>query len=113
MKVIPEVEAKKFLKKLTLVGFVGKNKNFLSKYMNKNEDNTGVALSHIKANYFKFVIKEGWTERKYADITFIIARKKQLFSKENYSTYGEKYENREIDNYVITERSEYKIRKRE
>lgn len=82
VKVIPEVEAKKFLKKLKYVGFVGQNKELLHNYMIKNgavKGNLSIALNHIKSNYIEFVINKGWSERKYADITFLIVENREFF----------------------------------
>lgn len=111
VKIIPEVEAKRFLKKLKSVGFLGKNKEYLYNYMNKNEvarNNFGVAFNHIKSNYIEFVINKGWSERKYADITFIITRNKELFSLDNYSKYGDDYDNRRLNDDILREREKYK-----
>lgn len=93
----------KFLSKLGKTKFAEENKVFLSKYINNNSN---IAYSHIKSSYETYVNGDDWSERKFADVTYILARDNKLFSKANYSELGLRHkELSEIE--VLTERAKY------
>lgn len=111
VEVSQEQKSKIFLKKLQGIGFISKNKNHLSRYLSKDlkiNDKTGIALSHIKKEYINLVLNGSWSERKYVDITFLLAKDRKLFIKTIYCQYGEKYNNRELNDAVLAERAKYK-----
>ncbi len=96
-------KASKFLAKLGQTKFAEVNKTFLSNYINKNDK---IAYKQIRDNYKMYVGIDKWTERKFADITYLLARDNKLFSRANYSEYGITYnEINEID--ILTERAKY------
>lgn len=108
-KVIQEVKpstaskASKFMAKLGQTKFAEVNKTFLSNYINKD---SRIAYSHIKSSYTLYVGTDKWVERKFADITYLLARDSKLFSKANYSEYGIIYnEINELE--ILAERAKY------
>lgn len=112
VNIIPEVEAKKFIKKLQAVGFIRKNKTYIYNYMNKKDtikshNGVAIAFSHIKKCYVEFVIQKGWSERKYADITFIIVKDEKPFLSNVYSDYGNDYDNKRLNDEILRERDKY------
>lgn len=95
--------ASKFLAKLGQTKFAEVNKAFLSNYIKKNDK---IAYKHIRDNYEMYVGIGKWTERKFADVTYLLARDNKLFSQKNYSEYGIIYnEINEIE--ILTERAKY------
>ena len=95
--------ASKFMAKLGQTKFAEVNKTFLSNYINKNDK---IAYKHIRDNYKMYIGIGEWTERKFADITYLLARDNKLFSQKNYSAYGITYnEITEIE--ILTERAKY------
>lgn len=93
----------KFLSKLGKTKFAEENKVFLSKYINNNSN---IAYAHIKSSYETYVGGDDWSERKFADVTYLLARDNKLFSKANYSELGLRY--KELDELeVLTERAKY------
>lgn len=108
-KVVQEVKpstasrASKFLAKLGQTEFAEVNKAFLSNYVNKNDK---IAYKHIRDNYEMYIGTGKWDERKFADITYILARDSKLFSQKNYSEYGIIYNEIE-QKEILTERAKY------
>lgn len=95
-----------FIQKLDRLGFREVNSDFLANYMKLGKN---VAYKHIIGSYENFVVKEGWSERKLADITYLLANNKLAFSKDNYTDYGSRYVN--IDDDLMLEiRSKYEIK---
>ena len=79
-----------FMSILNKLGFVRLNKVSLEKYLGRG---TAVALSHIKQSYSKLVIRENWSGRKIADITYLIASKKgKLYTIKFYEDLESEYE---------------------
>lgn len=93
----------KFLSKLGSTKFAKENKVFLSKYIN-NDDR--IAYAHIKSSYEAYVGGDDWSERKFTDVTYLLARDNKLFIKANYSELGLGY-NELSDIEVLTERAKY------
>lgn len=97
-------KSSKFISRLNELDFDKHNKKQLVKYMGGK--GTGVAFSHIKSAYERLVIGGDWSNRKFADITYIIARDEEIFSGKNYISYNEKYMSYdEIE--VMRERAKY------
>lgn len=95
--------ASKFMAKLGQTKFAEVNKTFLSNYINKNDK---IAYKHIRDNYEMYIGIGKWNERKFADITYLLARDNKLFSRKNYSAYGITYNGiNEIE--ILTERAKY------
>lgn len=97
-------KSSKFISRLNELDFDKYNKKQLVKYM--SDKGAGVAFSHIKSAYERLVIGGDWSERKFADITYIIARDEEIFSGKNYISYNEDYMSyEEID--ILIERAKY------
>lgn len=103
VKLSTSSKSAKFLSKLGKTKFAEENKVFLSKYINNNSN---IAYYHIKSSYETYVNGDDWSERKFADVTYILARDNKLFSKANYSELGLRHkELSEVE--VLTERAKY------
>lgn len=100
-----ESSAKKYLVKLEQVRFADVNKSFLNKYIGKGKGRA-VAFKHIKSSYIKKVGESNWTERKFTDVTYQLAKDNELFTPTNYSEYGKVY-NQLVPSELLEERSKY------
>lgn len=87
MNKIKEERAKAFLNFLETSGFTKENKGVLDEYMR----NRNIAFFHIKASFISLVEDEGWSTRKFADITYSLTKNKELYTKKKYKEYGAKY----------------------
>lgn len=96
--------AARFIAKLDEIKFTEKNEKALDSYMKKGRD---VAFMHIKSSYKKKVLSGDWSERKFADITYLIARDKKLFSEKFYSEYGRHYGTKITEMEILIERAKY------
>lgn len=99
-----EVKASKFVSKLQEKGFVGKNMVYLKNYINAD---IGIAFGHIKQNYKTYVIKGGWSERKFEDIIYVIAKDRQMLIPNVFLRYGTKYDDGKLSREVNLERRKY------
>lgn len=104
VKLSTSSKASKFLAKLGNTRFNELNKDFLDNYVNKD---SRIAFSNIKSAYQLYVdMENGWTERKFVDVTYLLARDKKIFNKSNYVEYGLTYLKRtKVE--VLTERAKY------
>lgn len=97
-----ETRAKSYLRKLGTLKFDKKNEDSLKNYVGGNP----TAFKHIKANHKKYVSDDGWTERKFTDITYLLMRDNKPFSRRNYLEYGLVHS--DLDKIeVLTERAKY------
>ena len=87
MNKIKEERARAFLNFLETSGFTKENKGVLDGYMR----NRNIAFFHIKASFISLVEDEGWSTRKFADITYSLTKNKELYTKKKYKEYGTKY----------------------
>lgn len=97
-------KAARFIAKLDELKFTEQNEKALDNYMKKGR---GVAFMHIKSSYKKKVLSGDWSERKFADVTYLIARDKKLFSEKFYSEYGRHYGTKITEMDLLTERAKY------
>jgi len=96
-------KSSKFLASLADTEFAYINKEFLANYINKD---SRIAYAHIKSSHETYVGSEGWSNRKFADMTYLLVRDKKLFSKKNYSEYGRMFTDlNKVD--ILTERAKY------
>ncbi len=99
-----EVKASKFISKLQSKSFVGKNMVYLQNYINAD---IGIAFGHIKQNYKTYVIKGGWSEEKFEDIIYLIAKDRQMLIPNVFLRYGTKYDEGKLKKEVAMERRKY------
>lgn len=88
-----EDKASKFISKLQKDGFVGKNKVYLSNYINAD---IGIAFSHIKDSYKRYVCEGNWSEEKFEDIIYVIANDRKMLIPNVFLRYGTMYDNGEL-----------------
>lgn len=98
-----KAKASGFLKKLEHVNFILENEKYLDSYLKKGR---AVALNNIKNAYVYTTQDFGWKERKFTDVTYFITRDKEIYSRENYKTYGDKLEKME-EMEILEERARY------
>ena len=96
--------ASKFIASLDDLGFAKNDEKTLDNYMKKGR---GVAFSNIKSSYSTYVIDGDWSERKFLDVTYLLARDKELFSKKNYHEYGRYYGTKISEAEILRERAKY------
>lgn len=99
-----DFRARKFIASLDDLGFAKKNEKTLDNYMKKGR---GVAFSNIKSSYNNYVINGDWSERKFLDVTYLLARDKELFSEKSYHEYGRYYGTKISEVEILKERSKY------
>lgn len=97
-------KASRFVSNLDNIGFTSENSVILSNYMKLGKE---VAFSHIISSYKHHVISGDWSERDFADVTYIIARDNLLFSKTSYSNIGSSYKVKMTDMEILKERAKY------
>lgn len=99
-----EEKASKFISKLQSKGFVGKNMIYLRNYINAD---IGIAFSHIKTNYKKYVLEGSWSEKKFEEIIYIIARDRKMLIPSVFLRYGTLYDNGDLRNKINQELRKY------
>lgn len=99
-----EIKASKFIFNLTSNGFIENNKVFLENYINAD---MAIAFSHIKKNYKTYVCKGKWTEKKFQDIIYVIAKDRQMLIPNVFLRYGAKYDDGKLSREVNLERKKY------
>lgn len=99
-----DFRARKLIARLDDLGFVKKNEKTLDNYMKKGR---GVAFSNIQSSYGTYVIDGDWSERKFVDVTYLLARDKEIFSKKSYHEYGRYYGTKISEVEILTERAKY------
>lgn len=98
-----KAKAGSFLKKLERVNFIIENEKHLDSYLGKGR---AVALSNIKNAYVYTTQDFGWNERKFTDVTYLITRDKEIYSRNNYKIYASKLKNME-EIELLEERARY------
>lgn len=106
VEIIPpeERKASEFINKLTKKGFIGKNKVYLENYINSD---LGIAFGHIKNAYKNYVSKGNWSEQKFEDIIYIIAKNRKMLIPNVFIMYGTKYDEGKLTHEVNLERRKY------
>lgn len=99
-----EVKSTKFISMLQSKGFVGKNKIYLENYINAD---IAIAFAHIKQNYKKYVCEGKWSEEKFEDIIYVIAKNRKMLIPSVFLDYGSKYDSGKLKREVAQERMKY------
>lgn len=99
-----EVKSTKFISKLQSMGFVGKNMVYLQNYINAD---IAIAFSHIKQNYKTYVLKGKWSEKKFEEIIFLIAKNRKMLIPNSFLQYGTKYDEGKLEREISIERKKY------
>lgn len=99
-----EVKASEFISKLQSKGFVGRNKIYLQNYINAD---MAIAFSHIKTNYIRYVCDGGWSEEKFEDIIYIIAKNRKMLIPNVFLRYGAEYDDGKLSREINMERRKY------
>lgn len=94
--------ANNFVSELDDKGFTKANSAYLEGYMKLGK---GTAFKHIMSSYKRFVLEGDWSERKFADTTYLIAKDEGLFSAKTYANYIESDKFTEIE--ILSERAKY------
>lgn len=97
-------KAGEFLNKLKEKGFIGKNKIYLENYINSD---ISIAFGHIKNAYKNYVCKGSWSEEKFEDIIYLIAKNRKMLIPNSFIFYGAKYDEGKLKNEVNIERRKY------
>lgn len=100
-----------FIGSLDKIGFTEANKVNLDKYLSGK--GRKVAFSHIRSSYKALMLKSGWNERKFADITYIIAKRNDLYIEKTYNELNEYYEVNLSEIDKLRERAEYESKANE
>lgn len=102
-----EVKSTKFISKLQSMGFIGKNTVYLQNYINAD---IAIAFSHIKQNYKTYVLKGNWSEKKFEEIIFLIAKNRRMLIPNSFLQYGAKYDEGKLEREISIERKKYEQR---
>lgn len=84
-----EAASRDYIKKLDKSGFKKENKKYIDNYI---DSNIAVVYRHIKISYEKFVIDEGWDERKFDYLVKAILHYKKLMTISTFEHYGKLYD---------------------
>lgn len=99
-----EEKATKFISNLQDMGFVGVNETYLKNYI---DSDIGIALSHIRNGYKKYVCKGNWSEEKFQEVIYIIVRHRQMLIPAVFLKYGIKYDDGELTKEINLEKRKY------
>lgn len=81
-------ESRKYITKLKRSGFERDNKNYVNNYI---DSNIAVVYKHIKMSYERFVIDEGWDERKFDYLVKAILHYNKTMVPGTFEYYGKLY----------------------
>jgi len=99
-----EIKASKFVSKLQKKAFVSNNEIYLKNYIDAD---IGIAFSHIKNNYKKYVCQAGWSEEKFEDVIYIIAKHRKMLIPSVFLNYGSKYDDGKLTKEIQMEKRKY------
>lgn len=99
-----EQKSTEFISKLQKMGFIGKNKVYLSNYINAD---LSIALSHIKQNYKRYVLNGTWDEEKFLSIVLLIASERRMLIPNVFLTLGTQYDDGKLTQKIAMERRKY------
>jgi len=100
-----EVKASKFIGRIQKE-FIDNNEVYLKNYINAD---IGIAFAHIKTNYKKYVLEAGWSEQKFTEIIYILAKHRKMLIPSVFLSYGSKYDEGKLTKEIQAEKKKYSI----
>lgn len=102
-----EMKAQKFIGRFKDY-FIDNNEIYLKNYIDAD---IGIALSHIKTAYKKYVISGEWPEEKFEGVVYIIAKHRQMLIPSVFLRYGSRYDDGKLTQEIKMEMQKYNINK--
>lgn len=102
-----EMKAQKFIGRFK-DDFIDNNEIYLKNYIDAD---IGIALSHIKTAYKKYVISGKWPEEKFEGVVYIIAKHRQMLIPSVFLRYGSRYDDGKLTQEIKMEMQKYNINK--
>ena len=102
-----EIKAKNFISKFK-DDFIDNNEVYISNYINAD---IGIAFSHIKNAYKKYVIEAKWDEDKFLGVIYIIAKHRRMLIPSVFLNYGAKYDDGKLTQEINMEKRKYNMTK--
>lgn len=102
-----EMKAQKFIGRFK-DDFIDNNEIYLKNYIDAD---IGIALSHIKTAYKKYVISGEWPEEKFEGVVYIIAKHRQMLIPSVFLRYGSRYDDGKLTQEIKMEMQKYNINK--
>lgn len=84
-----EMKSEKFMSDLQENGFIEAHKHYFSNYINAD---FGVALSHVKRAYDKYVLDGKWDSTKFTVVLEEIIKKRLVMTTSRFIDYGQQYD---------------------
>lgn len=102
-----EIKAQKFIGRFK-DDFIDNNEIYLKNYIDAD---IGIAFSHIKNAYKKYVIGAEWSEEKFEGVIYIIAKHRQMLIPSVFLRYGSRYDDGKLTQEIKMEMQKYNINK--
>lgn len=103
-----EVTAERFLYNLNQKNFIEINKVYLENYI--NSDMT-INFAHIKNSYKEYVLKGSWSEEKFEEVLYIIAKRREMMVPNIFLKYGTRYDDGKLTKEIELEKRKYENKK--
>lgn len=100
-----ETKASKFIGKIK-DDFIDNNEVYLKNYIDAD---LGIAFSHIKNSYKKYVLKSGWEETKFTGVLMILAKHRKMLTPTAFLNYGIKYDEGKLNKEIKAEKLKYNM----
>lgn len=102
-----EIKASEFIGRFK-DDFIDNNEIYLKNYIDAD---IGVAFSHIKQCYKRYVCEAGWDENKFEGIIYIIAKNRKMLIPSVFLNYGMKYDDGKLTKEIAGEKRKYNLNK--
>lgn len=102
-----EIKASEFIGRFK-DDFIDNNEIYLKNYIDAD---IGVAFSHIKKCYKRYVCEAGWDENKFEGIIYIIAKNRKMLIPSVFLNYGMKYDDGKLTKEIAGEKRKYNLNK--
>ena len=102
-----EIKASEFLGRFK-DNFIDNNEIYLKNYIDAD---IGIAFSHIKNCYKRYVCEAGWDEKKFEGIIYIIAKHRKMLIPSVFLNYGMKYDDGKLTKEIELEKRKYNLNK--
>lgn len=99
-----EVKSTEFIAMLQEKGFIDHNEIYFNNYINAD---IGIVFSHIKNCYKQYVIEGNWTEDKFEDVIYIIAKHRKMLIPNVFLKYGIMHDEGKLTKEAQMERKRY------
>ena len=99
-----ETTAERFIYDLNQKDFIKLNEIYLTNYINADMK---ITFAHIKLSYKRYVIEGGWSEEKFEEILYVIAKRREMMVPKTFLKFGSLYDDGKLTKEIELERRKY------